>query len=66
MERLRQRRIAKGFGGYVGVRLKKKILFVGEAREISGKKCAGCAKSSVNLSHVILTFCRRQKGYSSR
>lgn len=68
LKRLRQRRIAKGFGGHVGseVKKKKKILFVGEAREISGKKHAGCARSLVDLTHMILTFYRRQKGYSSR
>lgn len=66
LKRLRQRRIAKGFGGHVGSEVKKKILFVGEAREISGKKHAGCARSLVDLTHIILTFYRRQKGYSSR
>lgn len=67
LKRLRQRRIAKGFGGHVGSEVKKKkILFVGEAREILGKKHAGCARSLVDLTHIILTFYRRQKGYSSR
>lgn len=50
LKRLRQSRLAEGFGGYLGIMLKiKKALVVGEARETGEETCWLCQEFSYSV-----------------